>query len=94
MREPDVNKIAGHYAAILGELGADIQSEGRRETPRRAAKALMEMTEGSRMGTDALARGVRDTHSTMQVNVMRGVFQSDPSVRSELFMGLQTSGSR
>src|SRR5512135_262937 len=189
MKEPDINKIAEHYSAILQEIGADIHSEGMRETPRRAAKALVEMTEGSRMETDALtkmfkaecqqaichdmvivegivetglcehhvlpilmnitigyipdtkilglsklariagyfarrwqnqertahliaefiektveplgvavliegqhmcamARGVRDTHSTMKVDVMHGVFQSDLSVRSELLMRL------
>jgi GTP cyclohydrolase I len=184
MKQPDVNKIAEHYAAILEEIGADMKGEGLRETPMRAAKALVEMTEGSRMETDALTkmfkaectdaichdmvivdgihevglcehhllpilmsitigyvpnkkilglsklarisgyfarrlqnqertahliadflektvdalgvavlidgkhlcaigRGVRDTHSIMKVNVMHGVFQSDPNVRSE-----------
>jgi GTP cyclohydrolase I len=36
----------------------------------------------------AYARGVRDTHSVMKVNVMHGVFQKDPNVRNELFMRL------
>jgi GTP cyclohydrolase I len=189
MKHPDVNKIAEHYAAILKEIGADLQSEGMKETPLRAAKALVEMTEGSRMETDqltkmfqaecrqavchdmvvvegisevglcehhllpilmsitiayvpdkkilglsklsriagyfarrwqnqertahliaefienlveplgtavlidgkhmcAMARGVRDSHSVMKVNVMHGVFQKDPNIRSELFMRL------
>jgi GTP cyclohydrolase I len=190
MKEPDINKIAAHYAAILTEIGADLTSEGMRETPQRAAKALIEMTEGSRMDADnltkmfkaecqtaichdmviveditevglcehhilpilmnitiayvpdkkilglsklsriagyfarrwqnqertahsiaefvektvealgvavliegkhmcAMARGVRDTHSVMKVNVMHGVFQKDPNVRNELFMRLK-----
>lgn len=189
MKQPDINRLAEHYSAILEELGADLHSEGMRETPLRAAKALVEMTEGSRMDTAALtkmfkaecqkavchdmvivegihqvglcehhllpiimtitigyvpdtkilglsklariagyfarrfqnqertahliaefiektveplgvavliegqhmcamARGVRDTHSTMKVDVMHGVFQSDPSVRAELLMRL------
>jgi len=184
MKEPNLDKLAEHYAAILQEVGADLRSEGMRETPMRAAKALVEMTEGSRMETDALikmfkaecqvaichdmvivdgihqvglcehhvlpiimsitigyvpdkkilglsklariagyfarrfqnqertahliaefiektvdalgvavlidgqhlcamARGVRDTHSVMKVNVMHGVFQSDQNVRNE-----------
>ena len=192
MKQPDIDAIAGHYAAILQELGADLHSEGMRETPMRAAKALVEMTEGSRMDTGtltkmfkaecqkaichdmvivegihqvglcehhllpiimsitigyvpntkilglsklariagyfahrfqnqertahliaefiektveplgaavlidgkhmcAMARGVRDTHSTMKVNVMHGVFQSNPSVRHELLMRLASS---
>jgi GTP cyclohydrolase I len=190
MKLPDVNKVAEHYAAILQEIGADLRSEGMRETPMRAAKAIVEMTEGARMETDALtkqfkaecqeavchdmvivegihqvglcehhllpilmsitigyvpdkkilglsklariagyfarrlqnqertahliaefvektvdalgvavlidgkhlcaiARGVRDTHSVMKVNVMHGVFQSDPNVRSEFLNRLE-----
>src|SRR4051812_15560376 len=187
---PDVAKIAEHYAAILTEIGADVKSEGMRGTPLRAAKALVEMTEGSRMGTEklvtmfeaecqqavchdmvivdgihevglcehhllpivmtiaiayvpdkkilglsklariagyfarrwqnqertahliaefleqivqplgvavlidgkhmcAMARGARDTHSIMRVNVMHGVFQKDQGYRSELFLRLK-----
>ena len=189
MNPPDLTKIAEHYAAILTEIGADLNSEGLRETPMRAAKAIVEMTEGSRMSTDqltkmfkaecqkaichdmvivedihevglcehhllpilmsltiayvpdqrilglskvsriagyfarrwqnqertahliaefvektveplgvavliegkhmcAMARGVRDSHSVMKVNVMHGVFQKDPNSRMELFMRL------
>lgn len=187
MRQPNVEVIAQHYAAILQEIGADIQAEGMKETPMRAAKALMEMTEGSRMDTDklttmfktecrqavchdmvivdgikevglcehhllpiimsitigyvpdkrilglsklariagyfsrrfqnqertahsiatfieqivaplgvvvlidgqhlcAMARGVRDTHSIMRVNVMHGTFQTDQNLRNEFLM--------
>ena len=189
MKEPNINKLAEHYAAILSEVGADLHADGMRETPMRAAKALIEMTEGSRKDTDALtkmfkaeckvaichdmvivdgihevglcehhllpiimtitigyvpdkkilglsklariagyfarrfqnqertahliadfiektvealgvavlidgkhlcamARGVRDTHSVMKVNVMHGVFQTDPNVRNEFLMRL------
>lgn len=56
MNTPDVNKIAEHYAAILTEIGADLDSEGMRETPARAAKALVEMTEGARMETEHLTK--------------------------------------
>jgi GTP cyclohydrolase IA len=51
---PDVKKIAEHYAAIITEIGGDLNSEGMKGTPLRAAKALVEMTEGSRMGTERL----------------------------------------
>src|SRR5215471_3107485 len=33
-----------------------------------------------------MARGVRDTHSVMKVNVMHGTFQKDQNYRTELFM--------
>jgi GTP cyclohydrolase I len=39
----------------------------------------------------AMARGVRDTHSSMKVNVMHGVFQKDQHVRSEFLMRLSSS---
>ena len=189
MNEPNIEKIAGHYAAIITEIGGDLKSEGMRGTPMRAAKAVVEMTEGSRMGADrlttmfeaechnavchdmvivegieeiglcehhllpivmtitiayvpdqkilglsklariagyfarrwqnqertahliaeflenivkpigtavlidgkhmcAMARGIRDISSVMKVNVMHGRFQSDESLRAELFMRL------
>jgi GTP cyclohydrolase I len=189
MKEPNLAKIAEHYAAIITEIGGDLKSEGMRDTPMRAAKALLEMTEGSRMGIEhlttlfeaechqtichdmvivegieeiglcehhllpismtitiayipdqkilglsklsriagyfarrwqnqertahliaeflenvvqprgtavlidgkhmcAMARGVRDVNSIMKVNVMHGSFQTDASLRAELFMRL------
>jgi GTP cyclohydrolase I len=193
MKQPDADKIAKHYAEILRELGADLESEGIKETPLRAAKALIEMTEGSRMETAqltkmfraeckvavchdmvivegikevglcehhllpiimnltiayvpdknilglsklsriagyfarrlqnqertahsiatfieqiveplgvavlidgkhmcAMARGARDTHSVMKVNVMHGVFQKDQNLRSEFLARLGGTG--
>jgi GTP cyclohydrolase I len=56
MMQPDVSKIAEYYRAILGEIGADMEAEGIRETPMRAAKALVEMTEGSRMSAEQLTK--------------------------------------
>ena len=37
----------------------------------------------------AMARGVRDTHSIMKVNVMHGVFQTNPDVRREFLLRLE-----
>jgi GTP cyclohydrolase IA len=54
MKDPDIQEIAAHYAAIITEIGGDLNSAGMRDTPMRAAKALVEMTEGSRMGTERL----------------------------------------
>ena len=36
----------------------------------------------------AMARGVRDTHSIMKVNVMHGAFQKDQSLRNEFLTRL------
>src|SRR3954470_19004509 len=190
-KQPDLAKIASHYAAIIEEIGGDLNSEGMRDTPKRAAKAIVEMTEGARMGTEklttmfeaecqqavchdmvvvegisevglcehhllpiimsitiayipdqkilglsklariagyyarrlqnqertahsiamfieqvveplgvavlingkhmcAMARGVRDAHSVMKVNVMHGAFQKDQTLRSELLSRLSS----
>ena len=56
MAEPNLNKMAEHFSGILKELGADLDAEGIKETPLRAAKALVEMTEGSRMEPDQLTK--------------------------------------
>ena len=56
MAQPDIDKIAAYYLEILKELGVNTETEGLIETPRRAAKALVEMTEGSRMETDQLTK--------------------------------------
>ena len=56
MAQPALDKIAEHYSGILKELGADLDSKRTKEKPRRAAKALLEMTEGSRMETDQLTK--------------------------------------
>jgi len=52
--EKKINDMSAHYAEILKLVGAETESEGLRETPRRAAKALYEMTEGSRMGLEKI----------------------------------------
>lgn len=54
MKNPDQERIAASYAAIVEELGGDLGAEGLRDTPKRAARALIEMTEGARMGTERL----------------------------------------
>jgi GTP cyclohydrolase I len=54
--EPDLERIAEYYRGILKEIGADLDAEGLRETPNRAAKAIVEMTEGSRMGVEQLTK--------------------------------------
>lgn len=56
MGQPDIKRIAEHYLEILKELGVNTDVEGLKETPLRAAKALVEMTEGSRMDTDQLTK--------------------------------------
>jgi GTP cyclohydrolase IA len=51
-----LEKMAHHYKSILELVGADTASEGLQETPLRAAKALVEMTEGTRMGLEKIVK--------------------------------------
>lgn len=54
--ESVIREMAEHYAQILKLVGADTHSEGLKETPHRAAHALYEMTEGSRMGLEKIVK--------------------------------------
>jgi GTP cyclohydrolase I len=58
LAQPNLGTSAEHHSGILKEPGADVDSEGMRETPLRAAKALVEMTEGSRMETDQFTKSL------------------------------------
>lgn len=54
--EKVIKEMSEHYARILELVGADIESEGLKETPHRAAHAFYEMTEGSRMGLEKVVK--------------------------------------
>ena len=49
-----ISKIAGHYSEILKLLGENIDREGLKDTPQRAAKALYYITRGYRQDIDAV----------------------------------------
>ncbi|MBX2868702.1 MAG: GTP cyclohydrolase I, partial [Acidiferrobacterales bacterium] len=42
----DVEEIAGHYEQMLGLIGEDVNRDGLKDTPMRAAKALKYLTHG------------------------------------------------
>lgn len=46
-----------HIAAIIQELGEDLQREGLRDTPKRAAKALRFLTQGYQQKIDTVING-------------------------------------
>ena len=49
-----VDQIAKHYSEILRLLGEDVNREGLKDTPQRAAKALYYITRGYRQDIDAV----------------------------------------
>jgi GTP cyclohydrolase I len=54
--ETIIKEMEGHYARILELVGADINAEGLKETPHRAAHAFYEMNEGNRMGLEKIVK--------------------------------------
>jgi GTP cyclohydrolase I len=79
-------RIAGHFARRFQnqERTAHLIAEFVETTVDALGVAVL--IEGKHLC--AMARGVRDTHSIMKVNVMHGVFQSDSNVRNEFLMRL------
>ena len=78
MKEPNISNLAEHYAAILREVGSDPEAEGLRETPLRAAKALVDMTAGSRMDTAALTKQFKsECHDAVchDMVIVKGIHQ-------------------
>lgn len=51
-----IDAIAEHYRAILALLGEDVEREGLKRTPYRAAKALVEVTDGYEHDPEALVK--------------------------------------
>jgi GTP cyclohydrolase I len=109
MKEPNLNKLSEHYAAVLGDqkilgLSKPARIAGhfawRFQNQERTAHLIAEFVEntvedlGLAVLVDgkhlcAMARGVRDTHSVMKVNVMHGFFHTDLNVRNEFLMRLE-----
>jgi GTP cyclohydrolase IA len=46
------NKLAGYYASILTDLGEDLERDGLKDTPERAAKAMQFLTRGYHQSLD------------------------------------------
>lgn len=49
-----IDRIASHYAEILHLIGEDVSRDGLKDTPRRAAKALLYVTRGYRQDVDTV----------------------------------------
>lgn len=52
-----IAEIAGHYSEILRLIGEDVDREGLKDTPMRAAKALYYVTRGYRQDIDSVIHG-------------------------------------
>lgn len=68
-----IEQIAEHYKAILQLIGEDPQREGLLKTPRRAAKALYDMTVGYRQDPIQVARKAIFDHDGSGMIIVRDI---------------------
>lgn len=68
-----IDAIAEHYRAILELLGEDVEREGLKRTPYRAAKALVEVTSGYEHDPEALAKSALFEYEGKSMVVVKDV---------------------
>lgn len=68
-----VEEIASHYEAILRLVGEDPSREGLLKTPVRAAKALLDITDGYRHDPLAIARQAIFEHAGSRMVIVRDI---------------------
>lgn len=68
-----VAEIASHYEAILRLVGEDPEREGLLKTPIRAAKAILDLTEGYRQDPLAIAQKAVFEHSGSRMVVVKDI---------------------
>lgn len=68
-----VNKIAGHYKAILSLLGEDTDREGLVKTPMRAAKAMAFLTSGYRKDAKKIVESAIFSHEGSRMVIVKDI---------------------
>lgn len=68
-----INAIAKHYSAILELLGEDVEREGLVRTPFRAAKALVEVTQGYEQNPDELVKSAMFEYAGKSMVVVKDI---------------------
>lgn len=68
-----IDSIAEHYEAILRLLGEDVSREGLRRTPFRAAKALVETTQGYEQCPEALVQSAMFDYDGKSMVVVKDI---------------------
>lgn len=66
-------KIASHYREILKLIGEDPEREGLRKTPVRAAKALIDITQGYRQDPMEIAQKAIFEHAGSQIVIVKDI---------------------
>ena len=68
-----IDAIAEHYRAIIELLGEDVEREGLKRTPFRAAKALVEVTDGYNQEPEALVKSAMFEYSGKSMVVVKDI---------------------
>lgn len=68
-----VNEVAAHYEAILRLIGEDPSREGLQKTPVRAAKALLDITQGYRQDPLRIARQAVFQYEGSQMIIVKDI---------------------
>lgn len=68
-----IAEIAGHYREILRLIGEDPEREGLLKTPERAAKALIDITQGYRQNPLEIARKAIFEHGGSKIVIVKDI---------------------
>ena len=68
-----IAEIAGHYREILRLIGEDPEREGLLKTPERAAKALVDITQGYRQNPLEIARKAIFEHAGSKIVIVKDI---------------------
>ena len=68
-----IAEIAGHYREILRLIGEDPEREGLLKTPERAAKALVDITQGYRQNPLEIARKAIFEHGGSKIVIVKDI---------------------
>ncbi|TBU98868.1 GTP cyclohydrolase I FolE [Stutzerimonas kirkiae] len=66
-------EIEQHYTAILGQLGEDVNREGLRDTPKRAAKAMQYLCKGYRQTLEEVTNGALFSSDNSEMVLVRDI---------------------
>ena len=68
-----IDRISEHYRAILELLGEDVEREGLKRTPYRAAKALVEVTQGYEQEPESLIKSAMFDYSGKSMVIVKDI---------------------
>ena len=72
-REQLIDEIARHYKKILELIGEDVNREGLVKTPRRAAKALVDITRGYKQRPDEIVKSALFEYAGSKIVVVQDI---------------------